>query len=302
MTGKLFFVFGLALILASCQSNRVKNNADMSEKSGTSPAFQSGYCDVKGLHMYYEIYGQGNPLVLIHGGGSTIQTSFGRVIPALSKNRKVIAVELQAHGRTRDVDRPESFEQDADDVAALLDSLKIDRADFFGFSNGGNTTMQIAIRHPAVVNKIILASAFFKKSGMQPWFWESMQRATLDNMPKQLKDAYQQVAPDTAGLIRMFSKDKQRMIEFTDWKDDDLRSIKAPALVISGDQDVVRPEHAVEMFRLIPKCELAIFPGGHGKYMGEITTLAEDHTDNVWCIPLIEDFLSGQITSTSLKL
>ena len=137
---------------------------------------------------------------------------------------------------------------------------------------------------------------------MQPWFWNSMQQATLDNMPQELKDAYKQVAPDTTGLIRMFSKDKQRMIDFSDWKEDDLRSIKAPALIISGDDDVVRPEHAVEMFRLIPDCKLAILPGGHGKYMGEITTLDKEHVDTVWCVPLIEEFLSSQVTVKSPRL
>jgi pimeloyl-ACP methyl ester carboxylesterase len=100
----------------------------------------SGYASVNGLKMYYEIHGKGAPLVLIHGGGSTIQTSFGRVLHSFAKDRQVIAVELQGHGHTPDINRPETFEQDADDVAAILKYLKIENADFFGFSNGGNTT------------------------------------------------------------------------------------------------------------------------------------------------------------------
>src|SRR5713226_6395711 len=109
----------------------------------------SGYAPINGLDMYYEIYGAGAmPLVLIHGGGSTIETTFGNILPLLSDYGKVIAVELQAHGRTNDRDAPESFEQDADDVAALLHYLKVDKANFLGFSNGGTTTMQIAISHP----------------------------------------------------------------------------------------------------------------------------------------------------------
>src|ERR1051325_6473537 len=108
--------------------------------------------------MYYEIHGTGPPLVLIHGGGSTIQTTFGRVLHSFAKDRQVIAVELQAHGRTSDRNAPETFQQDADDVVALLHYLKIDSADFLGFSNGGQTTMEIAMRHPQVVRKIILAS------------------------------------------------------------------------------------------------------------------------------------------------
>src|SRR4051795_11105035 len=125
----------------------------------SSLTFKSGYSNVNGLKMYYEIYGQGKPLVLIHGGGSTIQTTFGRVIPQLAKKRKVIAVELQAHGRTNDRNADLSFEQDADDVATLLKNLHIAQADFFGFSNGGTTTIQLVLRHPDLVRKIILGSA-----------------------------------------------------------------------------------------------------------------------------------------------
>lgn len=150
----------------------------------------SGYASVNGLKMYYEIYGKGAPLVLIHGGGSTIQTSFGRVLHSFSQERQVIAVELQGHGHTPDINRPETFEQDADDVAALLKYLKIENADFFGFSNGGNTTMQITIRYPNLVRKIILGSAFFKRDGIYPHFWESLNHSRLKDMPQLLKVAY----------------------------------------------------------------------------------------------------------------
>src|SRR5213083_189481 len=125
-----------------------------------SPHFKNGQSEVNGLSMYYEIHGQGKPLVLIHGGGSTIETTFGRVIPALAKSRQLIAVELQAHGHTNDRDTELTFEQDADDVAVLLKNLHISKADFLGFSNGGHTAIEIAIRHPQLVNKMILASAF----------------------------------------------------------------------------------------------------------------------------------------------
>src|SRR5690606_13949408 len=117
-------------------------------KASDSLNFKNGYSDVNGLSMYYEIHGQGKPIVLVHGGGSTIETNFEKVIPLLAKNRQVIALELQAHGRTNDRNADLSFEQDADDVATLLKNLKINKADFFGFSNGGTTTLQLAIRHP----------------------------------------------------------------------------------------------------------------------------------------------------------
>ena len=201
----------------------------------------SGYASVNGLKMYYEIHGKGAPLVLIHGGGSTIQTSFGRVLHSFAKDRQVIAVELQGHGHTPDINRPETFEQDADDVAAILKYLKIENADFFGFSNGGNTTMQIAIRYPNLVRKIILGSAFFKKDGIYPHIWESLNHSRLKDMPQLLKDAYKQVAPDSNGLSTMYKKDKKRMVEFKDWKAEDIHSINVPALIIIGDEDIVRP-------------------------------------------------------------
>src|SRR6478735_6123149 len=122
---------------------------------------QTGYATVNGIKMYYEIHGEGKPLVLIHGGGSTIETTFGNILPLLAKRYKVIAVELQAHGHTSDRNAPETFEQDADDVAALLKQLNIAKAYVFGFSNGGSTTLQIAIRHPEVVDKIVVASAAY---------------------------------------------------------------------------------------------------------------------------------------------
>jgi pimeloyl-ACP methyl ester carboxylesterase len=133
----------------------------------------SGYASVNGIKMYYEIHGKGKPLVLIHGGGSTIYTSFGRIIlPVLATSHQFIAVELQAHGHTSDRNGPESFEQDADDVAELLKQLDIPKADIFGFSNGGSTALMVAIRHPERVSKLIAASAMYKRDGMHPWFWE----------------------------------------------------------------------------------------------------------------------------------
>jgi pimeloyl-ACP methyl ester carboxylesterase len=252
----------------------------------------SGYALVNGLKMYYEIHGKGAPLVLIHGGGSTIQTSFGRVLHSFAKKRQVIAVELQGHGHTPDINRPESFEQDADDVAALLKYLKIENADFFGFSNGGNTTMQIAIRYPILVRKIILGSAFFKRNGIYPHFWESLNQSRLKDMPQLLKDAYKKVATDSHDLSKMYEKDKKRMVEFKDWKTEDIHSINVPALIIIGDEDVVRPEHAVEIFRLLPHARLSILPGIHGAYIGEVTTGMEHSKIPDLAVSIIEEFLN----------
>jgi pimeloyl-ACP methyl ester carboxylesterase len=254
-----------------------------------------GYAPINGLHMYYEVHGKGAPLVLIHGGGSTIQTSFGRVLHSLANERQVIAVELQGHGHTIDINRPETFEQDADDVAALLKYLKIENADFFGFSNGGNTAIQIAIRYPNLVRKIILGSAFFKRKGMYPQFWDSLNHSTLKNMPQLLKDAYKEVAPDPSNLSKMYEKDKKRMVEFEDWKEEDIHSIDAPALIIIGDNDVVSPEHAVEMFRVLPHARLSILPGIHGAYIGEATTGMEHSRIPDFAISIIEGFLNEPV-------
>lgn len=250
------------------------------------------YADVNGLHMYYEIHGSGKPLVLIHGGGSTLQTTFGRVIPLLEKHHQLIAVEIQAHGHTADIDRPLSFEQDADDVAALLKQLQISKADIFGFSNGASTTLQMAIRHPDVVNKIIVASTFYKKSGAQPWFFDMMKNATFEQMPQPYKDAYLKINPDSAALHQMYMRDVTRMQNFQDITDEQMKSIKAPAFIIASDNDVVTPEHAVEMFRMLPQSKLAIFPGGHGEYIGELT-MPQDSAVIAGTVSMIESFLHG---------
>ena len=264
----------------------------MTTATSDSVTINSGYSDVNGLKMYYEIYGEGMPLVLIHGGGSTIQTTFGRVIPQLAKNRKVIAVEMQAHGRTSDRNADLSFEQDADDVTTLLKNLQIGQADIFGFSNGGTTALHIAIRHPELVRKLILGSALAKRNGVPEQFWGFMKQARLDNMPPQLKEAYKQVAADSNGLQVMHDRDVKRMLNFKDVSDDKMKSVKAPTLIIIGDKDVITPEHAIEMHRLIPNAELAIIPGGHGEYIGEITTVKQHYKESDFVTPMIENFLN----------
>lgn len=254
------------------------------------------YAEVNGLHMYYEIHGSGFPLVLIHGGGSTIGTSFGRILPALAKTHQVIAVEMQAHGHTADIDRPLSFSQDADDVAALLAKLGIRKADVFGFSNGASTTLQIAIRHPELVNRIVVASTMYKRDGAYPWLWEMMKDPTFAGMPQPYKDAFLQINPDPNALHRMYERDVARMQSFRDVSDADIASIPAPALIIIGDNDVVRPEHAVEMYRKMKHARLAIFPGGHGEYMGELTTLRPGDRGDYPAVKVIETFLNEPAT------
>jgi pimeloyl-ACP methyl ester carboxylesterase len=264
----------------------------MSEKSEIKPVrYDSGYAPVNGLRMYYEIHGEGTPLVLIHGGGSTIQTSFSKILPLLAQHYKVIAVELQAHGHTNDRDKPESFEQDADDVAGLLQYLKLNKAHFLGFSNGGNTAMQIAIRHSDLVEKLVIISSFYKRDGMIPGFFEGMQQATFENMPALLKTYYLQINNHQKGLQTMFHKDKERMLHFKDWKDEDLASIKNPSLIIAGDKDVVTPEHTVKMSQIIPGAQLMILPGTHGSFIGEVCAAEAGSKMPETTVTMIREFL-----------
>jgi pimeloyl-ACP methyl ester carboxylesterase len=288
---KIIAIFGLTLFtLTACNENKTETKT-MTTAATDKLTFDSGYSEVNGLKMYYEIHGQGKPIVLIHGGGSTIQTNFEKIIPLLAKNRQVIAVELQAHGRTNDRNADLTFEQDADDVVTLLKNLKIDKADFFGFSNGGTTTLQIAIRHPGLVDKMILGSALAKRNGVPDWFWGFMENAKLENMPELLKVGYKKVAADTNGLQVMHDRDAKRMVNFKDIPDELIESIKAPTLIIIGDKDVITPEHAIELHRQIANSELAIIPGGHGQYIGEVTTITPDFKESDLVIPMIEKFL-----------
>lgn len=228
---------------------------------------EKGYKTVNGIQMYYEIYGSGKPLVLIHGGGSSILFDFKEVIARLEDRFQLIGIDLQNHGMTEHRDIPETFEQDAHDVAALLKEINIHKASFWGFSNGGNTVMQIAHLYPDLVEKLIVASAFFKRSGMIEGFFEGMQEATLEIMPEPLKTNFLNLNLDFSKLENLFDKDSKRMQTFEDWSEDILKGIQSPTLLITGDKDVMKPEHTVEMWRLIPDSQLMILPATHGSYM-----------------------------------
>jgi pimeloyl-ACP methyl ester carboxylesterase len=239
--------------------------------ASTDSQGRGAYADVNGIRMYYESYGPSNgmPLVLLHGGGSTIDASFGRILPFFK--RRVIAVEEQAHGRSGDRNAPVTFETSADDMAKLLVQLKIGQADLFGFSNGASVALQIAIRHPRAVHKLVFASSITKKDGAVPELWTHIRDASFDNMPQVLKDAFLKVNPDPVKLRNMHEKDLERMRNFTDVPDADLRAIRAPTLILTGDRDIVKLEHAVELTHLIPNSRLLVLAGGHGEYMGEVT-------------------------------
>jgi pimeloyl-ACP methyl ester carboxylesterase len=254
----------------------------------------AGYAPVNGIKMYYEVYGEGAiPLVLIHGGGSTIETSFGNILPYLSDYGKLITLELQAHGRTEDRTTPESFEQDADDVIALLEYLKIEKAVFLGFSNGGTTTLQIAIRKPAIVHKIVVVAGLYKREGLLNGFFDGFPDVTVEDMPAQLRDAFLKVTPDEEKLQLMFEKDKARMMQFKDIPDDLIAAIQVPALIMVSDKDVVTVEHTLQLSYLIKHAQLVVLPGVHGSFLGEICVHnTADNTDIIAASALIKAFLN----------
>lgn len=251
------------------------------------------YADVNGLQLYYEIHGSGFPLVLLHGGGSTIETTYGRVLAELAKDHLVIAVELQAHGHTRDIDRPLSFQQDADDVAALLGQLNVAQADFMGFSNGGTTCLQIAIRHAQLVRKLVLMSASYKKDGHIPGFFDGFDGVSLKDMPAPLVEGFLKANPDAAGLQAMFERDVARMKAYTDIPDTDIRNVQAPAMVINGNQDVITNEHALELARTLQRGQVVILPGLHGAYIGEICSPTPESRVPLLTVAMIKEFLAA---------
>lgn len=253
----------------------------------------TGYSAVNGLNMYYEIHGQGKPLVLIHGGGSSIDVTFGRIIPILSRHRQIIAIDMQAHGRTSDRNAELSFAQDADDVAALLSNIGVEKADVLGFSNGGQTAIEMGLRHPERIGKLIIASAFYKRNAVAAPFWEGMAQATFNDMPQVFKDEFLKVNNDPEALLNMFRRDVKRMQGFIGWADEQLQSITTPTLIIGGDADVCSPEHLIEMHRNMPNSRLAIIPGGHGKLIGEMAALNHGSWPQEYVTALLEEFLNN---------
>jgi pimeloyl-ACP methyl ester carboxylesterase len=262
----------------------------------TTTATKSGYAPVNGLQMYYEIHGTGQPLVLLHGAFSAIGTSFGKLLPGLTEGRQVIGVEMQAHGRTADIDRPLSVEQLADDVAALLRHLEIGQADVFSYSMGSAVALQLVIRHPTLVRKMVLASIASRRDGTYPELWaglDVMQPEMMHGSPWHAE--YLEIAPDPEHFPTMFAKKTQMDRETKDVADDVVRSITAPMLIVIGDSDIIRPEHAVELFRLVgggvigdlaglPNSQLAILPGTtHVTVVDQVDLL----------VPMIRKFLDA---------
>ncbi|MDP9695618.1 UNVERIFIED_ORG: pimeloyl-ACP methyl ester carboxylesterase [Arthrobacter globiformis] len=259
--------------------------------------FTHGYAANGDLRMYYEVHGQATtdqtPLLLIPGGGSTIQTNFASLIPLLAAQRQVIAVDEEGHGRTAATDRPLTAENSAGDVLAVLDQLRLDSVDVLGFSAGGHTALALAMQHPARVRRLIAASTFFSRDAVPAEFWEGMKSATLDNMPAVYQDADRRLNPEPGHLERLFELDRQRIVGFPGWSEQELAGITAPTLVLCADQDVMDPGHAVRMSRAIPDSRLLILPGGHGDYLGELAASDGDLQPMLATLPFLQRFLDA---------
>jgi pimeloyl-ACP methyl ester carboxylesterase len=233
---------------------------------------QTGYAPIGELNMYYEIHGAGRPLVLLHGAYMTIDT-MGSLLPGLAKTHQVIAIEQQGHGRTADVDRPITYEQMADDTAALIGHLGIENANVVGYSMGGGVALQLAIRHPALVRRLVVASASFSHDGMHAVALEMFPSITPELFAgSPIEEAYLRLAPNPGDFPKLVEKLTQLDTTRFAWPEHDIQGIDAPTLIVLGDSDGVRLEHAVELFRLrgggvmgdlegMPQSQLAVLPG-----------------------------------------
>ena len=268
-------------------------------------ATKGQYAAVNGLQLYYEIHGVGAPLVLVHGGLGTIDAMWGELLLSLAQNRQVIAVELQAHGHTGDSDRPLRYEFMADDLAALLQQLDLAQADVLGYSLGGGVALQFAIRHPALVHKLVAISTPYKRDG---WFPEvlagmaALNATTAKAMEgNPIHQAYVSVAPKPENWANLLTKVGELLQQDYDWSAA-MAQLTAPTLIIVGDGDSIRPAHALEMFGLL----------GGGKTDGAMSGLSHSRlavlpatthftvvTQPALLLPLIEPFLDAPLPTAS---
>jgi pimeloyl-ACP methyl ester carboxylesterase len=266
---------GLIAVAARVHADRGGNT--QSAQSATPSQAPGRYADVNGIKLYYEINGAGRPLVLLHGGLGAIEM-FGPNLPALAKGRQVIAVDLQGHGRTADIDRPINVELMGDDIAALIKRLGLQDADVMGYSLGGGVALHTAIRHPEVVRKLVLVSTPIKRSAFYPDILAQQSQvgpAAAEAMKQTpMYQLYSSLAPRPADWPILLGKMGEAMKKDFDFSAA-IPSIKAATMVVAGDADIFPPAHAVELFGLLgggkrdggwdgsgrPRSRLAILPG-----------------------------------------
>jgi pimeloyl-ACP methyl ester carboxylesterase len=263
---------------------------------------QGSYAPINGLDLYYEIQGNGQPLVLLPGGYMTV-AAMGAIVPQLAATRQVAAVELQGHGHTADIERPLRFELMADDVAALIQHLHLERADLFGFSLGGGVALQTAIPHPDVVRKLVLASTPFKRDGWYPEQLAVMRATSVEDFAQTpLPDEYRKVSPRPEAWPTVVAKVRELITSDYDWAED-VAALKIPVLLLVGDSDGLRLEHAVELFGLLgggkgdgdmgglPASALAILPAT--THVGWAPPYHGIMTRTQLLVPIITEFLDA---------
>lgn len=227
----------------------------------------SGYADVNGLHMYYEIHGdEGTPLVLLHGGVLTIDLNFAGLIPTLAKSHRVVAVEFQGHGHTADTDRDMTYAHFASDVVGVLDHLGIDRAHVLGHSMGGGVALELAVHHPDRLLSVVPISASVRPEGSHPDLADPSTYATSTRMPTaqdfaDMGEAYARTSPHPERFEGLPERTMTTATSWTGWTDEQLAGITAPVLAVLGDHDFTTVAHAAVMQELIPGSQLAVLPG-----------------------------------------
>ncbi|OLC82111.1 MAG: alpha/beta hydrolase [Acidobacteria bacterium 13_1_40CM_4_65_8] len=264
--------------------------ASTSVAEGKETKAAGQYADVNGIKLYYEIHGAGAPLILLHGGLGAI-SMFGPNLPALAEGRQVIAVDLQGHGRTADIDRPLSPELMADDIAALIKHLKLERPDLMGFSLGGGVALLTAIKHPELVGRLVVVSTPIRRDAFYPDILAQQKQVTAEaaEAMKQtpMYQLYASIAPRPEDWPRLLAKIGEGMAKDFDFSKE-VAKIKATTLVVAGDADIFPPAHAVEVFGLLgggkgdpgwdgsgrPKSQLAILPGVTHYTMGSAPALS----------------------------
>ncbi len=267
-----FAAVALALLESGAIKEALAEAGCTTGQTAQTVGVQTGYADVNGLHMYYEIHGTGRPVVALHGAYMSTQ-SMKDFVGDLAKTRQVIVMDLQGHGRTADIERPVTYEAMADDVSALMDKIGVPKADAFGYSMGAGVAYQLAIRHPEHVSRLAAASGTFDSQGIYPELVAMFGQITPEAFAGSPYEAeYKTHAPKPQDFPKLVEKLKALDMAPQAWSPDDIKKIKSPTLVISADADIIRPEHSLQIFRLrggghspdfmAPvETELAILPG-----------------------------------------
>ncbi len=258
-----------------------------SDSTGTRTSERSGFADVNGLHMYYELHGQGTPLVLLHGGMLTIDLNFAGLIPSLSGSHLVVGVEMQGHGRTGNTERRITPAALAEDIVGLLDHLDIDRAHVLGHSMGAAVALELAVTHPTRVRSIVPISASVRPEGMHEDLTDPAKMATSTRLPTpqdftDFREAYVRLSPHPEQFDAFLGTLSSSNADLRGWSDEQLAGITAPTLLIIGDHDFVTIEHAALMKQLIPGSRLAVLPN---------TTHMDATRRTDLLLPMLADFL-----------